>query len=96
VSIYTAALRLQLGGDKLTDPRRWEDLITAVIGAIVVLSPFGFTAAWTEPVAWAAYILGGLILVVAVVTLIWPRATFFEWAQVGSAFPGRRVISPAT
>jgi SPW repeat len=62
--------------------RRWQDWTTTLIGALVALSPLVFTKTWTENEAWAAYILGGLIFVVGVLSLIVEEATYFEWAQV--------------
>lgn len=62
--------------------RRWQDWTTTLIGALVALSPLVFTTNWTENEAWTAYILGGLIFVVGVLSLIVEEAKYFEWAQV--------------
>jgi SPW repeat len=61
--------------------RRWEDWAATLIGALVALSPLVFTSTWTDVSSGTAYILGGLILVVGIVTLILPEAKFFEWVQ---------------
>lgn len=62
--------------------RRWQDWATTLIGALVALSPLVFTKTWTENEAWAAYIVGGLIFAVGVLSLLFEEAMYFEWAQL--------------
>ena len=62
--------------------RRWQDWATTLIGGLVALSPMVFTKTWTENEAWTAYIVGGLIFAVGVVSLLFEQATYFEWTQV--------------
>ncbi len=62
--------------------RRWQDWTTALIGALVALSPLVFTTTWTEPAAGAAYLLGGLVFVVGVLKLVFPEAGYFDFAQI--------------
>src|SRR5438128_2153540 len=47
-----------------------------------IFSPPVFTATWTEPAAWAAYIVGALIFLVGVLSLAFPEATYLEFGQV--------------
>ena len=61
--------------------RRWQDWTTTLIGALVALSPLVFTKTWTENEAWTAYILGGLIFVVGVLSLLFEEVMYLEWAQ---------------
>jgi SPW repeat-containing protein len=58
--------------------KRWQDWITTLIGALVALSPFVFTNSWNETEAWAAYIIGGLIFAVGVVSLLLRDAESLE------------------
>ena len=62
--------------------RRWQDWATTAIGALVALSPLVFTSTWTEPAAYAAYLMGGLILIVGLLTLAFPKTQYLEFAQV--------------
>lgn len=61
--------------------RRWQDWTTTLIGALVAVSPLVFTKTWTENEAWTAYIVGGLIFVVGILSLLIEEATYLEWAQ---------------
>ena len=61
--------------------RRWQDWTTALIGAVVALSPLVFTTKWTENEAWTAYIVGGLIFVVGIAKLLFEDASYLEGAQ---------------
>lgn len=62
--------------------RHWQDWATTVVGALVGLSPLAFTSTWTDSVAYAAYILGGLVFVIGALKLFLPEATYFEWVQI--------------
>lgn len=69
--------------------RRWQDWATTLIGALVGVSPFVFTTGLSASASWAqtasicaAIGWGGLIFVVGVVTLFFPRATWLELVQV--------------
>jgi hypothetical protein len=66
--------------------RRWQDWATTVIGALVALSPLVFTKTWTEPEAWTAYIVGGLIFVVGALNLLFEESiTYLEGLQALAA-----------
>ena len=69
--------------------RRWEDWGTTVIGALVALSPLAFTnilvggTTFAETAAACATIgFGGLIFIVGILTLFFPKAAYLEYAQV--------------
>lgn len=62
--------------------RRWQDWTTALIGALVALSPLFFTKTWAENEAWTGYIVGGLIFVVGVAKLLFEDAGYLEVAQL--------------
>ncbi len=54
----------------------------ALRGAL--LAPLVFMASWIEPAAWAAYILGGLILLGGVVKLVAPDAGYIDFALLAA------------
>ena len=69
--------------------RRWQDWATTVVGALVALSPFVFTGGFSTSGSWAqtasicaAVGWGGLIFVVGLLTLFFPRASWLEFAQI--------------
>ena len=41
---------------------RWQDVATIVLGIVIFASPFIFEATAVTAAAWAAYILGGLLV----------------------------------
>jgi hypothetical protein len=65
--------------------QRWQDWLTSAVGLFVLFSPFivpSFTgAAVGAPVAWAFWIIGGVMAIIGLSALANPHR-WEEWAQL--------------
>jgi phosphoglycerol transferase MdoB-like AlkP superfamily enzyme len=61
---------------------RWQDWLALVVGAWVFVSPWIFAVEIGSMAAWTAWVLGGLIVLVALWALAMPDFQWSEYIQI--------------
>lgn len=69
--------------------RSWEDIVTMILGALIVVSPMFVGAAFTTPMALSAVIAGALIIVVGGMELLNLR----RWEEIATLILGLWVLA---
>jgi hypothetical protein len=60
---------------------RWQDLLLAVGGIYLFLTPWLYEATSEEAASWNAWIVGAGILALAIVAIVVPRVEAVDWLQ---------------
>jgi SPW repeat len=62
--------------------RRWQDWANLVLGIVLLVAPFVLASSLTGVAAYTAYTLGALVLLVGLVTLVFPEFKIAEFGQL--------------
>lgn len=65
--------------------RRWQDYGMAIVGLLLLISPIGFASGLGAVDAWAAYVLGAIVLLLGAAKLAIPSFRYEEAFQVALA-----------
>ncbi len=60
---------------------RWQDWVTVVLGVILFITPWLFSTTTTASSAWNAWIVGGVAVILALMSLGFPNTEVTEWVM---------------
>jgi 4-hydroxybenzoate polyprenyltransferase len=62
--------------------RRWQDWANIAIGIVLLVAPFVLATSISGVAAYTAYTLGALVLLVGIVTVVFPEFKIAEFGQL--------------